>query len=233
MNQTFMGAYADGAPPVAPPRPTPTYQGSPSPYTITSPYSIPTEYEHAPEGIVARTTRAASRIRTFEGPRGYATRGALIAKNVSAFCGLLACIALTHWCFSAIPTWRFGGMVMLYAVALMFAVCFVGTVLYADSRHEIARQCRHFTYGITVLPGTALAIFMRVVHSALAGSASDDMFVSLLRGNALPLVYFSVAVIPAFVYAKYVFGGIRSANRSALNDEELLATYMRQDGWQR
>jgi hypothetical protein len=59
------------------------------------------------------------------------------------------------------------------------------------------------------------------------------MFLSLLRGNALPLMYFTLVVVPVFVYAKYVFGGIRSANRSGLADEEFIATYMRQDGAQR
>jgi hypothetical protein len=46
-------------------------------------------------------------------------------------------------------------------------------------------------------------------------------------------MYFTLVVVPVFVYAKYVFGGVRTANRSGLADEEFMATYMRQDGAQR
>jgi hypothetical protein len=40
-------------------------------------------------------------------------------------------------------------------------------------------------------------------------------------------------IIPVFVFVKYIFGGIRSQNRSGMLDEEMLATFQRQDGRQR
>jgi hypothetical protein len=205
------------------------------PSTRSYQFDIPASIATPPEGgIVARTTRVASRIRTVEGLRGYSTRASVLARHAASFVGLLMCISVCHWAFSAIPAWRFGGLVMLYSVTFIAVIAAIGTIIYADARSEIHSQARHFVFGIIALPGAAMAIFMRIINGALtAPSAQEDMFISVLRGNALPLAYFSLVVIPAFVFAKYIFGGIRSANRSAMTAEETLATYMRSDGWQR
>jgi hypothetical protein len=223
------GIYADGAPPTAAEAAvrTPTAR----PYNFDIPSSIATPPKG---GVVARTTHVASRMRTIEGMRGYSTRASLLARHAASFLGLLVCVAICHWSFSAIPAWRFGGLVMLYSVTFIFIIAAVGTIIFAEARADIQNQARHFVFGIIALPGTSMAIFMRIVNSALATpSSQEDMFISVLRGNALPLAYFTLVVIPAFVFAKYVFGGIRSANRAALTSEETMATYMRHDGWQR
>lgn len=224
MSRPFPGVYADGAAPVAQ-----QYPSASRSYQFDIPASIATPPEG---GVVARATRAASRIRTTEGLRGYSTRAAVLSRHAASFLGLMMCVAVSHWAFSALPSWRFGGMLMMYSITFMSLIAAVGTVIYADSRNEIHNQARHFIFGIVALPGTAMAVFMRIVLTALdAPSSQDDMFISVLRGNALPLVYFSLVVIPAFVFAKYVFGGVRSANRSALTSEETLATYMRHGEW--
>jgi hypothetical protein len=142
-------------------------------------------------------------------------------------------VAIAHWAFSDRPQWRFGGLLMLFSVAFILVIAAAGTVFYAESRQQIVDQARHFAFGIVAFPGAALAVFMRVVSAALEPVGEGDMFTSILRGSGLPLVYFSLVAIPAFVFAKYVFGGLRSVNRRALADEETLATYMRHDGWQR
>jgi hypothetical protein len=226
MTRHSLGVYADGAPlsVAAPSQPARPYH-----------YDLPDSLATPPSGgLVARTTRVASRMRTFEGLRGYSTRVSVVARHASSFLGLLLCVAICHWAFAPVASWRFGGMVMLYSVTFISLIAAIGTVLYAEARSDIQRQCRHFIFGIIALPGTSMALFMRLIHGNLtAPSAQEDMFVSVLRGNALPLAYFSLVVIPAFVFAKYVFGGIRSANRSAMTAEEQLATYMRHDGWQR
>lgn len=213
--------FADGAPP----------EWAVSPAHQPAPWEA--DPEPSEETLVGRTMKLATRIRTYEGLRGYSVRGSVILRQIGAFGAVIACSAVSHWAFSSRPDWRFGGMLMLFSVAFITLLAAVGTVLYAESRRQIIDQCRHFAFGIVLFPGTALALFMRVVTSALGPGSSSDMFTSVLQGNGLPLVYLSVVAIPAFVFAKYIFGGLRSINRRALADEETLAAYMRQDGWQR
>jgi hypothetical protein len=189
--------------------------------------------EPAPESLVGRATRAATRVRTYEGLRGTSTRLSVALRQVGAFFLLAGCVGVAHWSFSVRPDWRFGGALMLFSVAFILAVAAVGTVLYAESRQQIIDQARHFAFGIVLMPGAAIAVFMRITSSALGPTAGGDMFASVLTGNGIALVYLSIVAIPAFVFAKYVFGGLRSVNRRALADEETVAAYMRQDGLQR
>lgn len=211
--------------------------GMPGVGDIGGPGQPPVEIPPVPDrpgGVVHKVTEAASRIRQFEGLRGYSVRATVVVKHVAWLAMIALCCATTHWAFSINPTWRFGGLVMLYSVTFMLVVAAVGCVLYADSRIQIYDQTKHFVFGIVLLPATALALFMRLVNSALSGPAAEgDLFAGILRGNGLPLVFFSLVCIPAFVLAKYIFGGIRNINRSAMSDEEHLAALMRQDGRQR
>lgn len=186
-----------------------------------------------PAPIVETVARAASRIRQFEGPRGYSLRAHIVVRYASLWLTLLLCSGLAHWAFADLPQWRHGGSMMLYSACAILLVGVIGSVLYAEAREEIVKTAKHYCLGIVALPGAALAVFMRIVAVSLNGNTSDDVFISLLRGNGLPLMYFTLVVIPVFVFTKYVFGGVRSANRSGLADEEFIATYMRQDGSQR
>lgn len=218
-----MSVFADGAPGGwVGPMPTP---GNTTPWEA--------DPEPSPDSVVGRVAKVATRLRTYEGMRGTSTRMSVALRQVGAFGTLVACVAVSHWSFSARPDWRFGGMLMLFSVSFILAVAAVGTMLYAESRQQIIDQARHFTYGIVLLPGAALAVFMRLVSSTLGPAANGDVFAAVLQGNGLALVYLSVVAIPSFVFAKYVFGGLRSINRRALADEETMAAYMRQDGHQR
>ena len=105
--------------------------------------------------------------------------------------------------------------------------------MYADARDEINRAARQYAFGIVALPAAAMSVFMRIVSQALASNSGEDMFVSMLRGNGLPLMYMTLVIIPVFVFVKYIFGGIRSQNRSGMANEEFMSTYLRQDGVQR
>jgi hypothetical protein len=207
--------------------------GAPSHIPTPAPWDADPAPAPPGDGVVGKAGRAVSRIRSFEGLRGYSTRVTVALRQVGALFTLLACSATAHWAFSDRPTWHFGGVLMLFSLAFILAIAAVGTVLYAESRQQIVDQARHFAFGIVALPGAALSVFMRVVSSSLGDAGETDMFASILRGSALPLVYFSLVAIPAFVFAKYVFGGLRSVNRRGLADEEALASYMRHDGYQR
>lgn len=189
--------------------------------------------EPSPDSVVGKAAKAVTRARTYEGLRGLSTRASLLLRQLGAFSVLMGCVGVSHWAFSIRPDWKFGGVLMLFSAAFILAVAAVGTVLYAESRQQIIDQARHFTFGIVLLPGAALAIFMRIVAATLGPAAEGDVFAAVLQGNGLALVYLSIVIIPAFVFAKYVFGGLRSVNRKALADEETVATYLRQDGRQR
>lgn len=211
---TRPGAFSDGAP-LSPPTST----------------SVPFD---APEGsLILRAEKVASRVRRTEGPRGIAARSQVWVRHVGYFLTLILCVGAAHWSFQAIPAWRHGGEMLLYAVTAILLIAVIGSVLYAEARGEIQKSARHYAFGIVALPGASLSLFMRVVSQALSGSGGDDMFVSILKGNGLPLMYVTLVVIPVFVFAKYIFGGVRTSNRSGLADEEFLATYLRQDGGQR
>jgi hypothetical protein len=218
-----LSVFADGAPtgwdvPAPAPGRTTPWEADPPP---------------SPDSIVGRAATAATRLRTYEGLRGISTRVSVAFRQVGAFAVLVGCVGVSHWAFSARPEWRFGGALMLFSVAFILATAAVGTVLYAESRQQIIDQARHFAYGIVLLPGAAIAVFMRIVAATLGPAPSGDVFAAVLQGNGLALVYLSVVAIPAFVFAKYVFGGLRSVNRRALADEETISAYMRQDGHQR
>lgn len=189
----------------------------------------------APEegSTVERVIKTATRIRQFEGWRGYTNRTLVAMRQVGAILTLIGCYLLADWSFASRSTLRFGGEMLLFAVAFIQVCAAVGTVIYAESRYQIVDQARHFTFGIVALPGAALALFIRIIDSAIGDSAGDDVFTGMLMGNGLPLVYFSVVMIPAFVFAKYIFGGLRAVNRKALADEETMAAYMRHDKLQR
>ena len=213
-NQTSVSMYADGAPPT--PQPHMPWAGEP---------------DAAPEegSTVARVVKSASRIRQFEGWRGYSNRTLGAVRQLGAVLFLVACYLLAHWCFSDRYTLRFGGEMLIFSVAFIQVIAAIGTIIYAESRYQIIDQARHFTFGIVALPGAAVAVFMKIIDSSIGVSGGDDIFTGMLLGNGLPLVYFSVVVIPAFVFAKYIFGGLRSVNRKALADEETIAAMMRHD----
>lgn len=186
------------------------------------------------EGPLATAVAAVTRIRSLEGLRGWSLRASILARHFTYFLTIVGCVAVSHWSFAAIPAWTLGGLIMLYSLTLMLVTAAVGTVLYADQRRMILDQWRHFALGIVAMPGAALALFMRLVSSALdTASAQQDIFASILTGNGLPLVYATLVTLPAAVYVKMVFGGMRTANRAAATDEEQLATWLRQDGLQR
>lgn len=186
----------------------------------------------APEegSTVERVINAATRIRSFEGWRGYSNRIVVAARQVGAFALLLLAYLATEWAFSGYDAWRHGGEMMLFSVATIQLSSALGTVMYAESRFKIIEQARQFTFGLVAFPAAGLAVFMRVVLSSVDVGSSSDVFTSMLIGNGLPLLFFSCVVIPAVVHLKYIFGGVRAASRAALADEEYIEQYSRYNG---
>jgi hypothetical protein len=215
------GAYADG---VAPGR---------LPATYSDTYDL-MPHEPAPIGKPHASVAAADRIRAALGARSVSYRTMLILRQVGGLFVLLGCVAVSSWSFSATPSWRYGGMMMLFSIAFMMLCMIAGSVMYSDSRQRIAAECRHFVYGIVAIPGAAIAVLLRLMTTAWTGpEANADQFINLLRSNGLPLAYFATVLLPAVVFAKFVFGGIRAAQHNAMNDSEHMSVLLRHDGMQR
>ena len=218
-----ISVFADGVPSSAPPR----YD---QPGSVTANEMSPPE--PPPTGVVASAIRAASRVRSLEGLRGYSTRTAVWIRWAVFALVIVMCSAIAHWAFSTNDQWAFAGVMMLFSVTFMALVGAVGSVLYAESRSKIVEDFQQFAMGIAALPGAALAILNRILAASVAPTAGDEQFLQTLTTSGLAFVYFSTVVIPAAVFAKAVFGGIRAGQKNAASDEELVTAYTRQDGRQ-
>lgn len=184
---------------------------------------------HTPPPGPAGAARHAGRIMRNEGPRGRSTRAA-VAFRYAAYLGtILVCVAATHAAFAAVPGAASGGWWMLASAAFQLIVAVAGTWFFPNKRPEIVEQARHYVFGMTVFPGTGVALFMWATR-AMSDANSTDIFVSSLN-RALPYLYFLPVVLPAIIFVKTV-AGLRTLNRVQLDDQELLATLTRNDGLQ-
>ena len=126
-------------------------------------------YSGAPSAsFVDRAHKAASRVRTNEGLRGYSVRTQVWVRYIGYFLLIAFCTGCAKWSFSAIPAWRHGGEMLLYSVATILVVATIGSVLYAEARDEIQRAARQYAFGIVALPAAALSVFMRPIAIAVA-----------------------------------------------------------------
>jgi hypothetical protein len=164
--------------------------------------------------------------------RGYSTRVAVYFRYAAYFLAVVVCSAISHAAFQTTTTWQAGGKMMFFSAALMTVTAALGTVMFTNYRNEIIRQFRHFVFGIAVFPGTGIALFLWAINTMLdSPTSNNDAFAAMLH-NAVPIVYFCTVGIPALVFVKAV-AGMRTINRSRLDDEETMRVYTRQDGLMR
>lgn len=170
--------------------------------------------------------------REVEGPRSGPTRIAVVLRYVFYGFVIVACSAISNWAFATGPGGRLAGAFMFFAAAIIVGGGAVATWFYPYSRREIIAQVKHYAFGITLLPGTGVALLYRASQEWFTGpTASSSVFVSLTQ-NALPLVYFSTVVIPVIVFVG-LQAGRRYLERSRESDGEAMALWTRQDGLQR
>lgn len=169
-----------------------------------------------------------SKVVQFEGLRGRSTRLSVIFRYFSYFLFALTCAIVTQGATSGMNNASGGGMFMLLSVTMITFSGAVSTMLYPNMRVEIVHRVRHYVFGIVSIPGTALALFLKAGESWLG---SGDTLAATL-GAAGPIVFLATIVLPAFVFVKEMFG-IKTLNRSKLDDEEAVLLWTRQDGTQR
>jgi hypothetical protein len=209
MNNDF---FADGAPSSLPP---------------TDAGQTPTSQQPQSDRITDRATRAVSRLQQFEGLRGRSTRAALALRYVAYLFSIIVFSALTQGATDGIRYAEGGGIFMLLSCTTISVVGAMATLFYVNLRNEIISRVRHYIFGIVLLPGTLLALFLYVTKSWWG----EDTFSSTLS-MALPVVFLVTVVLPAFVFVKEI-AGMRTLYRSTLDDQEAVTLWTRQDGLQR
>lgn len=172
-----------------------------------------------------------ARART-EGPRSMSTRTSVMLRYVAYFLTVLLCSGITNAFLSAASITAHGGSFMLFSATLMFATAAVATILFPNSRRDILGQMRHYVFGLSVLPGTAIAGIIWALHDMLNSASSSSDTMSTLMGFAIPIVFFTTVIIPPVIFVKAV-AGYYSLNRSRMSDAEMMALYNRQDPLQR
>jgi len=207
--------WSDGAP-------TPERQST----TGTSGYGVPENT--TPPSFTTQVTDRVSRVVQFEGLRGRSTRAAVMLRYTAYALLILGCSAITQAATTGIRNASGGGLFLLLSCTMICLSGAFATMLYPNTRSEIIHRVRHYAFGIVAIPGTALALFLKAAQSWLG---SGDTLASTL-GAAGPVIFLATIVLPAFVFVKEMFG-IRTLNRSRLDDEEAVLLWTRQDGSQR
>lgn len=219
-----MGAWSDGAPK----RSAATPSGSPNLSSLSKNAPLPPlAGKEEKLSTPAKVTRAVSRITQFEGPRGYSARIAVYFRYISYFLMIIGCSALTEVCTKGIPNAAGGGKWMFLSTTVIVVGGAISTLFYVNLRNEIIEKVRHYVFGISLLPGTLVALFLYATSDFLG----QDAFGGTLA-IALPIVFLCTVIIPALVFIKEMTG-IRTMHQSRLDDEEAVRTYTRQDGLQR
>ena len=201
---------------------------SPSPATSV----IDNDRPSVPRGhVLTSMAKRVSNLRTFEGPRGAATRSTVYLRHLGYFLTILLCSGITQACFAGVSGATSGGEWMLLSASFQLVVAAVGSFMFANHRVEINHQVRSYVFGYTVLPGTGMAVFMWAARHLSSGPTNSDVFINSLN-SALPWLYFLPIIIPAVIFMKTV-AGMRVLNRVQLDDQETMKTYTRNDGHQR
>lgn len=169
-----------------------------------------------------------ARVKRVEGERGIAVRTSVFVRYAAYVGVLLLCIAITHATFRG-TAWSMGGTLMLVSAAIMCTSAALGTMFLPQKRAEIVEELRHFLFQISVIPGTAIALFIWVMNAYVSSDGQGDNFMGLLH-NALPILYAFTVFFPALIYVKAV-AGRRVLDRTQQDDQELMSTWTRQDRW--
>lgn len=179
--------------------------------------------------ITEKATRKVSRIRQFEGLRGYSSRAALAVKYSNYFLCVLLCCGLTGYLTKGVRFASGGGTFMLFSCAVVTVTGAVATLFYVNLRNELVERVRHYLFGLILLPGTLLAMMLRAFQEW--EWANEGSLGGTLRG-ALPIVFLSSVLLPAIIFVKEIVS-VRTLHRNRLDDEESVQLWTRQDGLQR
>lgn len=217
-----MGAWSDGSPVGRNVTPLP---GTDAESMLPKNASLPSlGKEVSPPQKIPRPV---SRIRQFEGPRGYSTRTAVYFRYAAYFALIVGCSAMTEFFTKDIPNAVGGGRWMFFASTVIVVGGAISSLFYTNIRKEIVEKVRHYIFGISLFPGTLVALFLYITKDFLG----QDAFGGTLQ-LALPIVFLATVILPSLIFVKEMVG-IRTLHRSRLDDQEAVMLWTRQDGFQR
>lgn len=177
------------------------------------------------------TTDPLSRLRARtqnEGKRGIATRTVVMLRYTAYMFTLILASVLTDTLLKMAGTTAYGGQLMWFSAFLMTIVAVAATVLYPTQRENTIEQYRHYVFGMSVLPGTAIAIIIWALRNVITSPAvADDTLASLL-GFAVPAIFVCTVIIPPIVFVKMITG-YHSLHKSSATDTEMVSSVTRQD----
>lgn len=185
------------------------------------------------KGLMAPAPHKVSPREFSEGPRGISLRASVYMRHAAYFLIVVACSSVSDYCFRQAGQYAIGGKLMFALCVLVFLTAAAGTIFYVNQREEIIEQCRHYVFGLMLLPGTSLALIMWAAQALAGGSAAlaQDQFMNIIM-IGLPMLYFGTVLIPPVLFVKQLTG-IHNMHRSRLDDQEMVAIYARQDGHQK
>lgn len=183
--------------------------------------------------MYSRPTVSRTRMRLLtEGPRWFSTRAGIWTKYFIYLVLTILSSLVTGALLDYAGTTRYGGLLLLFAITVMFVTAAIATAVYPTQRADILQQTRHYVFGLCMFPAVALAALLAVLSGVItAPAAAGDTLASLL-GFALPAVFIITVVLPPIVFVKAV-AGYHTLSRSTQDDSELVAIMSRQDGLQR
>ena len=177
--------------------------------------------------FVGKITGIITRLRPNEGPRGVSTRIGVMLRYFSYFTFIIIFSSITQYFTSGISNARNGGLFMFLACTSIFVVGAIATLFYVNLRREIIERVRHYSFGIILLPGSLISVFMKAANNWLG----TDTFGRTL-GSAMPVVFLATVILPVFIFIKEM-AGIRTLYRTKLDDQEQVSLWTRNDGLQR
>ena len=186
----------------------------------------PLPYSNAP-------TVSRWRSRMFsEGPLGVSSRVAIGAKYGVYFLIFFGCSALTDGFLKAAGTTGYGGALMWFVATLMTVIAGVGALLQPTNREEIVQNYRHYTFGLCIIPSTAIAGIIWALRGVMSSPAAAEDTMAGLLNFAVAAVFICTLVIPPVVFVKLITG-FHTMNRSSMTDTEMMAMVTRNDHLQR
>lgn len=212
--------YSQGYDPMADPR---TFGAG---YQANDPAaSVPGPRRSLPDVLTSKV----SRVRQFEGLRGYSTRSAIAIKHLAYFLLITLVSGVTEAATQGVKYASGGGKFMFVACSTIAFTGAVSTLFYVNLRQELVEKVRHYVFGIILIPGMLLSLLLRALQEwewANEGSLGTTL------QAALPAVFLATVVLPTLVFVKEMLG-IRTLHRSKLDDQEAVHLWTRQDGLQR
>jgi len=182
-----------------------------------------------PLSVTEKATRRVSRIRQFEGLRGYSSRATLAVKYVNYFLLVLLGCGLTGYLTASVKGVSGGGMFMLFSITVIAVTGAVATLFYVNLRNDLVERVRNYIFAWVLFPGTLIAGTLRAFQTwewANEGTLGNVLTIGL------PLLFITSVILPMVVFVKEIVG-IRTLHRSKLDDEESVQLWTRQDGLQR